>query len=68
MIIGMKHRNGVPWYQAPIPSRWHRCRPWTSALDDLTRVDRCACGATRLGGSEHRWLERNERRNVRRAQ
>jgi hypothetical protein len=43
-----EHRGGVEWWRAPIPRRWHRCTPWTIALVDDERVDRCACGGLRV--------------------
>jgi hypothetical protein len=55
--------SAAAWWNAPLPRRWHRCRPHqTGALGDGTPVDRCACGGIRLGGPPHPWLERNSRR------
>ncbi len=56
------HRDNIPWYDAPIPRRWHKCAPWTSGVTrNLNTVDRCACGAIRLGAGRP-WMERNSRR------
>lgn len=52
--------NGVWWHKAPLPRRWHRCTPQTRATLNGLRVERCACGATRLDG--HAWIERNTRK------
>lgn len=54
------HLEGVPWYSAPIPSRWHKCTIQTSAFVKDRVVDRCACGAIRIGLSLH-WMEKNSR-------
>jgi hypothetical protein len=63
---GFAHRDGVWWHDAPLPPRWHRCQPWSRGVTpSFTRVERCACGATRLDGGP--WLERNQTRKNRRA-
>lgn len=55
-------KNGIPWYDTPIPSRLHRCTAQTKALINyFTRVERCACGAVRIAPF-HGWLDRNDRR------
>lgn len=54
------HRDGVAWYDAPIPRRWHRCFVQTDGWLGLTRVWRCPCGAVALNGGP--WDERNSRR------
>jgi hypothetical protein len=60
-ITEIEHVDGIWWYEAPRPRRWHRCKPWTSGWMDLFgRVDRCACGAIRYNGRG--WIERNSRR------
>lgn len=56
--------NGALWYEAKMPSRFHRCYAHTSGWVGLEEVQRCACGAirnTRFRG----WLERNSRRKER---
>ena len=40
--LGISHRDGVPWWEAPIPSRFHRCSAQTVSL--VQGVARCACG------------------------
>lgn len=59
-VLAPHSRDGVPYFQAPLPRRWHRCEPWTSMRLDTGLVERCACGAIRLDGDG--WLERNIRR------
>jgi hypothetical protein len=44
----VRHRDGVPWNEAPIPRRLHRCSVQTSGWTGpagLTQILRCACGA-----------------------
>ena len=54
-VTGTLHAvDGVWWYDAPLPRRWHRCRPWTVGLVDGGHlgpavVQRCACGGMRFG-------------------
>lgn len=59
-----KHRDGTPWYDAPIPPRWHKCRVQTTGWVGFTCVLRCACGAiSEYRGHDHYvWDERNSRR------
>lgn len=54
------HVDGIPWYEAPLPRRWHWCKAHTSGLVNDAVIDRCACGAIRMDGSL--WMERNSRR------
>lgn len=57
------NKDGVVWYKAPLPRRFHTCHPWTTGTDiNLGRVERCACGAVRIGGFGHPWMDRNSRR------
>jgi len=58
--------GGTPWHEAPLPRWWHRCAPRTRAqfAGSGNYVERCACGAARLGG-DRPWLERNETRRAR---
>lgn len=59
----MTARQAGAWYNAPLPRRWHRCRPHNSGITALGRLaERCVCGGIRLGGPPHPWLERNARR------
>jgi hypothetical protein len=59
--MGMEHRDGIWYHDAPLPRRWHRCEPWTRGwVNYFTLIERCACGAIR---HDHgRWEERNSRR------
>jgi hypothetical protein len=58
----IRSKDGVPWYEAPLPRRWHFCEPWSAGTDDdLGQVDRCACGGVRLDGRGP-WLHRNSSR------
>jgi hypothetical protein len=56
---GVHHAGGIPWFRVPIPSRFHRCKPYTTS----PWVDRCACGASRYPGSSY-WGQKNERRKA----
>jgi hypothetical protein len=38
--------NGVPWFKAKRPRRWHKHWAQTKGMG----VERCACGATRPAG------------------
>lgn len=60
--LQLMHKDGVAWFDRPIPRRWHRCVPSTSAVDGRL-VERCACGSTRLDGYGP-WMERNSRRKA----
>lgn len=49
----MEHRDGVAWWDAPVPRRFrhqHRwqTRGWVGEFG-LLNIDRCACGAIRKG-------------------
>lgn len=54
----MAHKDGVPWWEAPIPRWWHRCRPQTVGM----AVERCACGSI---NTPFGWHDRNSRRRRR---
>lgn len=57
--MGIRHVDGKTWWHdAPIPKRWHRCRPWTTAFG----TDRCACGGLRRHDCPPYWIYRNARR------
>lgn len=58
----IENREGVWWYKAPIPRRWHRCKPWTTGISNHRVIYRCACGAIRVD-PDGNWWERNSRRN-----
>jgi len=52
-------RDGIDWFHAPKPRRWHRCRIQTQGwVNHFTLVDRCACGAIRMDGHGP-WMEKN---------
>jgi len=54
------HLDGVRWWEAPLPRRWHRCRAQTRGRwGHDTSVRRCACGAIDLGLG---WGQKNARR------
>jgi len=65
------HRDGIAWYAAPVPGRWHRCKPWSVFISrhgmtgEPVLVERCACGAQRRDGEEYVWTDRNSRRDDR---
>lgn len=58
---GITHVDRVPWWEAPLPSRWHRCWPQTTGRDHGFGIERCPCGAARIEGF-NQWLARNSRR------
>lgn len=58
--LDLHHRGGIWWHAAPIPSSDHECWAQTSGRIGPTRVERCACGATRLNGRGD-WFDRNTR-------
>ena len=60
--VGMAHRDGVWWNDAPVPPRWHRCWAQTTGFFEGRRVERCACGAIRYSGDGVGWTDRNSRR------
>lgn len=73
LIPTLMNRDGVRWDEAPLPRRWHRCRPQTTGLIGSLWVSRCACGALRddtmprpMWLSRHMWLYRNSNREYRR--
>lgn len=63
----IEHKDGIPWHEAPIPRRLHRCAVQTQGWIGFTMVQRCACGATmmrRFEGDHARWIDRNQRRRA----
>lgn len=58
--VKLHHKDGLGWWKAPIPKRFHRCRVQTYGYLNLTFIERCACGAMRMDGG--RWMARNSRR------
>lgn len=55
-----RHLDGVTWLDAPVPSRWHRCKAESRCSSDHGLVERCACGARRDGG-RGQWVWRNSK-------
>lgn len=61
----LENRDGLWWYEAPLPTRFHRCRAWTTQwIGETKRIQRCSCGSVRMGLG--RWMEKNSRRRFRR--
>lgn len=55
------HRDEVPWTEAPLPPRIHKCFAQTvGALDNGNVINRCACGAFRYYPGP--WDDVNSRR------
>jgi len=62
------HRDGVPWFEAPLPPRKHECFAQTEGWSGwVNRVERCPCGAIRLDGRRGVWVEINARRDYEKA-
>lgn len=60
-FFSIKHKDGVPWWEAPVPRRFHRCRVQTMGKLGSEWIYRCACGA--VGGPKWPgWINRNARR------
>lgn len=58
------HRGGVPWDEAPLPPRWHRCYPHSGVWHHTemeTWLERCPCGGRRIEGRP--WTARNSCRD-----
>lgn len=60
-VSNLQHKDGIWWYDAPLPWWWHRCRLWTSWSQSDPHRGRCACGATYCDGS---WFNKNETRKA----
>lgn len=56
----MEHVDGVDWFYAPVPPHKHSCTPQTRGFMNGTYVERCACGAIKLGQSKY-WMDRDSR-------
>jgi hypothetical protein len=64
-MLRIETRCGLYWDQAPLPPRFHRCRPWTVGFDGLKPpTRRCACGAISFADIPG-WSEKNARRKKR---
>jgi hypothetical protein len=74
--LRVRHLDGVPWYDAPVPPKRHRCFAQTIGEEsDLigthTTIERCPCGGINMirwsdiaigrPGSFDHWMERNTR-------
>jgi hypothetical protein len=59
----MEHLGGIPFYQAPIPARFHFCKPQTRATIKGKFVEWCSCAAYR--NDRGPWQERNTARRNR---
>lgn len=72
--LSVRNLDGVPWYDAPVPRRLHRCFAQTigneSDLIGVVRtIERCACGSISivdwrdLNRAVHmnNWAQRNSR-------
>lgn len=58
------HLDGVAWHDAPAPPARHEHWVQTRGLFGLELVERCPCGATRLGGHPGWIPERADLRRV----
>lgn len=56
----IEHLNGVPWHDAPLPKRQHRCKAQTRGFVNSQWVFRCACGSISI--DRHYWFDRNSRK------
>ena len=57
------HLDGIPWFMAQLPNRFHSCKPQTIGyINYFDYVERCACGAIRLRSHGHDWSSKNDRR------
>ncbi len=61
MDVELHHKDGIEWYKAPIPPRFHRCRRQTWGWAGFNYIERCACGAIKFEGH---WMERNSSRKA----
>jgi hypothetical protein len=55
--------DGIHWFDAPLPRRWHKCKKQSVFTGKSEYVARCACGAVYIMGG---WIEKNSRRKSRR--
>lgn len=60
------HRDGIAWFDAPIPPEDHECAPQTRGLVEvgtlpIMGIMRCACGAVNLYDNQG-WQEKCTRR------
>ena len=57
----VQHKDGIWWFDAPLPRRWHKCKTHTIALLGTGLIRRCRCGAISWNGGM--WIEKNSERN-----
>ncbi len=62
-MLNVQHKDGIWWYDAPMPPEQHDCEPWSSGESGSFFVERCACGATKLD-HDWAWLDINSRRET----
>jgi hypothetical protein len=53
------NKDGMSWSDAPLPPWLHRCRIWSSGVDEFDFIGRCPCGAIYIMGG---WINKNETR------
>lgn len=58
------HRDGIPWDEAPLPRRWHKCTAWSAEWFGFSQVVHCACGAA-MENIVREWSGKNARRKGR---
>jgi hypothetical protein len=64
--VALWNRDGVPWPDAPLPPRFHRCKAQTAGWTNWFEfIERCACGAARMN-RHPLWINKNETRKNRR--
>ena len=61
-FFSMKHKDGIPYWKAPIPRRFHFCRAQTVGKLGDQWIWRCACGALRSPKRFKFWINKNDRR------
>ena len=62
--IKVTHADGVAWHAAPLPPFEHDCKPQTTGWIGFDYIERCACGAGRMG-TRRPWINKNETRILR---
>jgi hypothetical protein len=59
VLTHVDHRHGAPRDQAPVPRRWHRCRPWITGVRAGSRSSSGAAAAVRYDDLD--WIGKNSR-------
>lgn len=62
--VDMKHKDGIEWFDAPLPPRLHKCFAQTEGWIGFDQVLRCACGAMRNPRFGKTWMDVNSRRGA----